>query len=123
LDIDFILGYQILLHTYTLCNEILTCCRYVTGLYQLTKYGDTMAGTLQNEENCSSRSGGARNSDFWKGHADPLLKHKDTKKNIVYCLEGRESGVSWSQACSYGGYAGRNCEKWTPFLEGTFAVL
>ncbi|KAK3123986.1 hypothetical protein QOZ80_8AG0638950 [Eleusine coracana subsp. coracana] len=81
-------------------------------------YSEALTGALRNDENSTSRSDGARSFDFWKGHANPLLKHKDIKKNILFCLEGREIGASWSQACSYGGYAGRNCEKWTPFLEG-----
>ncbi|XP_042499882.1 uncharacterized protein LOC122078081 [Macadamia integrifolia] len=39
-------------------------------------------------------------------------------ENIVMCLQGRERGFSWPLACSSGGYAGRNREKWIPFLEG-----
>jgi hypothetical protein len=75
---------------------------------------------LRNEPNTSSNSDGSRNFNIWKGHANPLVSHRDIKKNILFCLEGRETGVSCSQAASYGGYAGRNCERWTPFLEGTF---
>lgn len=81
-------------------------------------YSEASAGTLQNEINPSSNSDVSRNFNIWRGHANPLVSHRDTKKNILFCLEGRETGVSCSQAASYGGYAGRNCERWTPFLEG-----
>ncbi|CAD6245886.1 unnamed protein product [Miscanthus lutarioriparius] len=81
-------------------------------------YSEASAETLQNEPNPSSNSDGSRNFNIWKGHANPLVSHRDIKKNILFCLEGRETGVSCSQAASYGGYAGRNCERWTPFLEG-----
>ncbi|XP_066331002.1 uncharacterized protein [Miscanthus floridulus] len=81
-------------------------------------YSEASAETLKNEPNPSSNSDGSRNFNIWKGHANPLVSHRDIKKNILFCLEGRETGVSCSQAASYGGYAGRNCERWTPFLEG-----
>ncbi|XP_062195409.1 uncharacterized protein LOC133898740 [Phragmites australis] len=81
-------------------------------------YSEALTGTLWNEQNSSSHSDGARSFNIWKGHTNPLLRQKDIKKNILFCLEGRETGASWSQAYSYGGYAGRNCERWTPFLEG-----
>ncbi|CAD6264864.1 unnamed protein product [Miscanthus lutarioriparius] len=81
-------------------------------------YSEASAETLQNEPNPSSNSDGSRNFNIWKGHANPLVSHRDIKKNILFCLEGRETGVSCSQAASYGGYAGRNRERWTPFLEG-----
>lgn len=78
-------------------------------------YSEASAETSRNEQNSGSNSDAARNFNIWRGHAIP---HRDIKKNILFCLEGRETGVSWSQASSYGGYAGRNCERWTPFLEG-----
>ncbi|KXG25536.1 uncharacterized protein LOC8060952 [Sorghum bicolor] len=81
-------------------------------------YSEASAEILRNEPNTSSNSDGSRNFNIWKGHANPLVSHRDIKKNILFCLEGRETGVSCSQAASYGGYAGRNCERWTPFLEG-----
>ncbi|XP_062191057.1 uncharacterized protein LOC133894889 [Phragmites australis] len=81
-------------------------------------YSEALTGTLRNEQNSSSHSGGERSFNIWKGHVNPLSRHKDIKKNILFCLEGRKTGASWSQACSYGGYAGRSCERWTPFLEG-----
>lgn len=79
------------------------------------------AETVRNEQNSSSNSDTARNFNIWKGHANPLFAHRDNKKNILVCLEGRETGASWSQA-SYGGYTGRNSERWTPFLEGKFVL-
>ncbi|KAL6644476.1 hypothetical protein ACP70R_016084 [Stipagrostis hirtigluma subsp. patula] len=76
------------------------------------------SGTLRNERNSSSHSDSARSFNIWKGHVNPRYPQRAIKKNILLCLKGREAGVSWSQACSSGGYAGRNCERWTPFLEG-----
>ena len=80
------------------------------------------AGTARNEQNSNSSSDATRNFNIWKGHANPLFRPRDIKKNISFCLEGRETGASWSQASSYGGYAGRNSERWTPFLEGMFVL-
>jgi len=81
-------------------------------------YSEASTGTARNEQNSNSSSDATRNFNIWKGHANPLFRPRDIKKNISFCLEGRETGASWSQASSYGGYAGRNSERWTPFLEG-----
>ncbi|CAO2184418.1 unnamed protein product [Urochloa humidicola] len=81
-------------------------------------YSEASAETVRNEQNSSSNSDASRNFNIWKGHANPLLPHRDIRKNILFCLEGRESGASWSPVSSYGGNAGRNSERWTPFLEG-----
>ncbi|XP_047075274.1 uncharacterized protein LOC124685038 [Lolium rigidum] len=81
-------------------------------------FSEAAPGTLEHEQNSSSHSDGARSFNMWKGHASPSFLHRSIKKNLLYCLEGREIGSNWSQACSNGGYVGRNCERWTPFLEG-----
>ncbi|PVH37259.1 hypothetical protein PAHAL_6G277000 [Panicum hallii] len=81
-------------------------------------YSEASTGTARNEQNSYSSSDATRNFNIWKGHANPLFPRRDIKKNISFFLEGRETGASWSQAASYGGYAGRNSERWTPFLEG-----
>uniref|UniRef100_I1QLK3 Uncharacterized protein n=1 Tax=Oryza glaberrima TaxID=4538 RepID=I1QLK3_ORYGL len=81
-------------------------------------YSEATTGTLQHEQNSSSHSNGARSYDIWKGHVNPSFPQRSIKKNILFCLEGREAGANWSQTCSNGGHAGRNCERWSPFLEG-----
>jgi hypothetical protein len=81
-------------------------------------FSEAVPGTSEHEQHSSSHSDGARSSSMWKGHASPSFLHRSIKKNLLFCLEGREIGSNWSQVCSYGGYVGRNCERWTPFLEG-----
>ncbi|KAG8048058.1 hypothetical protein GUJ93_ZPchr0008g12276 [Zizania palustris] len=81
-------------------------------------YTEATTGTLRHEQNSSSHSDGARSYDIWKGHVNPSFPQRSIKKNILFCLEGREAGANWSQTCSNGGHAGRNCERWIPFLEG-----
>lgn len=81
-------------------------------------YSEAATGTLQHEQNSSSHSDGARSFNIWKGHVNHSFPHRSIKKNLLFCLEGREIGTNWSQVCSYGGYVGRSCERWTPFLEG-----
>ncbi|XP_037468228.1 uncharacterized protein LOC119340420 [Triticum dicoccoides] len=81
-------------------------------------YSEAATGTSEREQNSSSYSDGARSFNIWKGHVNPSSTQRSIKKNLLFCLEGREIGSNWSQVCSYGGYAGRNRERWTPFLEG-----
>lgn len=81
-------------------------------------YSEAATGTLRHEQNSTSDNDGTRSFNIWKGHVNPSFPQRSIKKNILFCLEGRETGANWSQTCSSGGYAGRNSERWTPFLEG-----
>jgi hypothetical protein len=100
-------------------------CTHIIGnlLLRSVSTESHVTGTLEHEQNSSSHSDGARSFNMWKGHASPSFLHRSIKKNLLYCLEGREIGSNWSQACSNGGYVGRNCERWTPFLEGMFVLV
>jgi hypothetical protein len=116
-------SFHMFIHGYINCIEALHFhqlydCNILYLLLKKNLYLLVVTGTLQHEQNSSSHSNGARSYDIWKGHVNPSFPQRSIKKNILFCLEGREAGANWSQTCSNGGHAGRNCERWSPFLEG-----
>lgn len=121
-------SFHMFIHGYINCIEALHFhqlydCNILYLLLKKNLYLLVVTGTLQHEQNSSSHSNGARSYDIWKGHVNPSFPQRSIKKNILFCLEGREAGANWSQTCSNGGHAGRNCERWSPFLEGMLCLF
>ncbi|XP_008790776.2 uncharacterized protein LOC103707865 isoform X1 [Phoenix dactylifera] len=81
-------------------------------------YSEASCGTSQVDQPSNSHYEEARNLNIWKGDTHSSASQRSSSRNIFSCLQGREKGISWQLAYSHGAYAGRNQEKWIPFLEG-----
>nr|XP_010927730.1 uncharacterized protein LOC105049689 isoform X2 [Elaeis guineensis] len=81
-------------------------------------YSEASCGASQVDQPSNSHYEEARNLNIWKGDTHSSASQRSSSRNIFSCLQGREKGISWQLAYSHGAYAGRNQEKWIPFLEG-----
>lgn len=81
-------------------------------------YTEASCGTPQVHHPSNSHCEEARNLNIWEGDTHSSAPQRSSSRNIFSCLQWREKGISWPLAHSHGAYAGRNQEKWIPFLEG-----
>ncbi|URD76699.1 WD domain, G-beta repeat [Musa troglodytarum] len=81
-------------------------------------YSEASSEASEIHQPVSSQCEKASNINIWKGDAHSSSLASSYRKSIVMCLQGREKGTSWPSTCCLGGYAGRNQERWIPFLQG-----
>ncbi|XP_072969900.1 uncharacterized protein [Typha angustifolia] len=81
-------------------------------------YCEASSEKIQIDQPSTSLCEEARKPNIWSRDSDSPSSQRSFKRNILLCLQGREKGTSWPLICSHGGYAGKNRERWAPFLEG-----